>query len=129
MTLLKRMSAIFSKPSYSDDEILRAFEPWTLACAVGSENGSLGARMGYQYWLSRSQPNWMPGIRARLHGVRERRVLEALEGFVRANIGRDYRDVLEAESAARGEIAGAILGPGESTTVRLWPSADEAMKP
>ena len=85
MTLFKRLFG----PAVSDDEILTAMDPWTLACAVGAENGTIGVRMGFEWWLGSAQKNFAPEVAAKL-GVSEGRIVRVLRGYVEANQNRHY---------------------------------------
>lgn len=99
---------LFGEPA-SSEEIIRAFDPWTLACAVGAKNGTVGSPMGYEMWRKLSEPNWMPKARARC-GASERAIGAALKEFVSANEHLDMIDVLRAEQKKRGLPISRVAG-------------------
>lgn len=114
---MRFLSRLFG-PTVTDAEIIDAMDPWTLACASGAENGSLGVRMGFDWWLSCSRKNWVPQVTQKT-GVSARRIESVLRGFVSRNSHKPYQVVLREEEQRRGQRPSAVLGPGESMTVTL----------
>lgn len=102
----------------TDRDILAAFEPWTLACAVGAENGTVGTSMGFEMWFQCSRKNWLPKVRGFVNAS-DTRIKSVLQTFVSANVHKDYRAVLREEEAKRGIRPSCVLGPGESMTVTV----------
>ncbi len=95
-------------------EILSAFDPWTLACAVGVENGTIGSSVGFESWLRTSRKNWMPRVKERLPNCRRSVIETALRGFVKENSHKPYDVVLAEEDEKRGNSPSVVLPPGES---------------
>lgn len=82
-------------------DIIAAMEPWTLCCAVGAKNGTIGSAIGFDMWLHLSRKNWMPKIVAKT-GATERAIESALTAFVEANQDKSYRIVFDELNGERG---------------------------
>lgn len=108
---------ITGRRSFTDEEVIAAMDPWTLACAAGCQNGSLGMRMALDYWLRLSVANWFPELQQKLPGLQQDRAIMALREFVAANAHKPYQRVLTEVEAARGAAPSVVIGPGESVTL------------
>lgn len=106
-------------PPASAEQIIGAFDPWTLACAVGATNGTVGVCIGYNAWLSLSRKNWMPQVKEKLHGIAEDTITGALLQYVLANSHRDHKSIFSDECEKRGHHPQPVIGPGETITIRL----------
>ncbi len=116
--LFRIISSVFKASLRVDDaEILRAFDPWTLACSVGSCNGSIGAKMSFGSWVRLSRKNWMPAMLHKFPSVSQTRIVNIISSYVAVNHKRDYRDVLKEETILRGETPALVLAPGETARV------------
>lgn len=102
----------------NDEKIIAAIEPWMLACAVGSHNGTVGVHMGFKPWLLRSKVNWMPDVK-KATGASESAIEAALYRFVQANGHQHMNEVLRSVEKARGKAPAVVLGPGESMEVEV----------
>ena len=117
MTMLQWL---FGQP-VTDEQIITAIDPWTLACAVGAENGSIGVRMGFKHWLGRSRDNWMPAVKKKCPGASQRRIENVLRQFVRTHCDKSYGLVMQEQETIRGQEHGLVIGPGESVTMTVAP--------
>lgn len=100
------------------ERVIAAMDPWTLACAVGAENGSGGMAIGFDMWFRLSRKNWLPELVAKTCAAPS--IIEsALRGFVSANRHRDMMEVMREQEAARGLPSAPVLGPGESMTISV----------
>lgn len=103
----------------TDEQIIMAMDPWTLACATGAENGTVeGLSCGFDMWLSLSKKNWMPKVLSTIKCT-DRGVESALRRFVARNVAKHYRQVLSEQTALRGQPSPLVLGPGESGTMSI----------
>jgi hypothetical protein len=95
--------------------IIAAIDPWMLANAVGSANGTNGSRMGYNTWLQVSATNWLPKVQDKT-GATVSQIKSALHSFVRANIEKNFNKVYEEQMAAHGfqkhDNGAWVPGPG-----------------
>lgn len=111
------------KPAVSrptDRDILAAFDAWTLACAVGSENGTIGLSYGgLDTWLRLSKPNWMPKVQGACPLASVQEIEATLRRFVQTNKAKNYQMVLREQESARGLRPSCVLGPGESMTLTV----------
>lgn len=98
--------------------IISTMDPWTLACAVGADNGTIGTTIGFDMWLRLSRKNWMPQVQQKTRAS-EAEIEFALRHFVRANAAKNYRVVLREEESRRGQAPTPVLGPGESMTITV----------
>jgi len=104
----------------SDDAIIAALDPWTLACAVGADNGTVGGRyMGFDLWLDLSKQNWLPEAKERLGFLTGTRIIAALRSYVAANRHLHMSAVMAMEQQKRGQHPSPVLGPGESMTIEV----------
>jgi hypothetical protein len=96
-----------------DQSIIDAFEPWSLACAVGCDNGTIGALYGFEMWRRQSQPNWMPEVKQRVDDkVSEEQIIRVLEYFVACNRVKHWRVVFAEENERRGIPDPIVIEPG-----------------
>jgi len=100
------------------DEIIAAFDPWTLACAVGAANGTIGVSMGFEWWLTLAEPNFIDKVLNRVKATREEAV-GALRTYVKANVAYNYETILRREETKRGLPSAPVLGPGESMVIKI----------
>lgn len=112
------LMAVGLVPSIPDDQIIAAMDPWTLACAVGAENGTVGVHIGFETWLLLSRGNWMAAV-VTSTGAAESRIEAALLAFVSANKAQHMNSVLREQETKRGLPHVPVLGPGESMTVSI----------
>lgn len=111
-------------PEPSERDILAAFKPWTLACAVGAENGSIGTSMGFETWLRISQENWIDEVSAKSL-ARPPAVADVLRRYVHEHRAEPYTAVLRNEERKRGLREACVLGPGESMQISAtWESGE-----
>lgn len=114
---LQRRADVMPPPP-RDEKIIRAIEPWMLACAVGAENGTTGSICGFDMWFRISRENWVQRVKART-GASEKQIEKTIRAFVAANKSRHYQEVLEQYEAERGSKPSMVIGPGESKTVTM----------
>lgn len=100
------------------EKIIAAMDPWTLACAVGAENGSIGTSMGFDMWFEIAAKNFAPKVMTKTNSSFNA-VKKALRAYVDANQHLDYAIVLKTVTAARNLPQAVVLGPGESMEVTL----------
>lgn len=100
----------------AETDITSFFTPWTLACAVGAENGTIGVQIGFERWCSLSRKNWLPEIQKKT-GLSSSRIMGALSAYVCENQHLNYKEVLNRESDKRGEPRHTTIGAGETLTV------------
>jgi hypothetical protein len=114
MGIFKRIAAVLSPPPAH--EIIATIDPWTLASAVGAENGSIGIAIGFDSWLHLSRKNWMPQLQKTI-SASDAAIERALRQFVRENRARNYLSVLRAEQAKRASAAklGTVIRPSPAS--------------
>jgi hypothetical protein len=117
--LFAKIARALSPPVLTNEQIIDAMEPWTLACAVGAENGTIGSCMGYDMWLQVSAVNWLPATQSKLNGASVRAIKNALRAFVTENFNKNYMVVLREQEQKRGMNPAPVLGPGESMTITI----------
>lgn len=116
--MLKTILRAVGLVSVPRERIIGAMKPWTLCCAVGAENGSIGSTIGFDMWLRLSKKNWMLAVE-KCSGASERQIEAALRTFVAANKHKNCNMVLNEVTEQRGLAKSVVLGPGESMTVTL----------
>lgn len=104
-----------SEPAVTDQQIIDAMDPWTLACASGAENGSLGVHMSLDFWLSQSRENWLPAVK-KVTGVSAGRIERVLRDYVSKHNGAPYSVTLAMEERRRRLAPSCVIGPGETKT-------------
>ena len=114
-------------PAPSDETIISAMDSWTLACAVGSENGSIGVRYGLDLWLDMSRKNWLPKLRPKLPAATDAQIESALRRFVEKNTIKDFRVVLKEQDEKRGKSYSEplMIGAGETVEVSVGFDAEQ----
>jgi hypothetical protein len=85
----------------SDEHIINSIDPWTLACAVGAENGTGGRRYGFNMWYRHLHKDQLLQVSATL-GVTERRIKKVLKRFATQNNGQHMNSVLQELRQKRG---------------------------
>ena len=85
----------------SDERIINAIDPWTLACAVGAVNGTAGRRYGFNMWYRHLHKDQLVQVSVAL-GVTERRIKKVLEQFATQNNGQHMNSVLQELRQKRG---------------------------
>jgi hypothetical protein len=85
----------------SDERIINAIDPWTLACAVGAVNGTAGRRYGFNMWYRHLHKDQLVQVSAAL-GVTERRIKKVLKQFATQNNGQHMNSVLQELRQKRG---------------------------
>lgn len=106
------------EPCRSENRIVAACDPWTLACAIGAVNGTNGMAANFDSWFRLSQSNWVPEIQTKT-GASVGEIKSAVHHFAKQNRGLCLINAVREICVARGLPQAPVLAPSESFTIRL----------